>query len=1173
MCKDDLELKIPSNLQYPQSYKEYFEELINKTREAYTVAIQARSKGFDPHLKPEISLAFDLASRVEAMVGPKGIANRIRSLQEEGKELEEIAVIIAEEIASGLWKLDEDNPEKIAEQAIRTSLAIVTNGIVAAPLEGIVKVKVRPEKHLAVYYAGPIRSAGGTETAMSVLLADIVRRALGLRKYEPTKEEIERMVEEVFLYKRYSNLQYPPNRDKIVFAMQNIPIEINGEGTDKEVQMYRRVRYVDTPKIRGGAVLVINDGLIAKAKKLLKIIRRLGIDGWDWLEELTKIGHAENNAKAEQDKKESNSDLNPAPKIEPNYSYMREVVVGRPVFASPMRYGGFRLRYGRSRNTGLAAVGIHPSTMYLLDEFLAVSTQIKPERPGKGAIVLPVDSIDPPIVLLKDGSVVEVKSIEDAKRIREHVEKILFLGDMLISVGEFLENNHIILPSPIVEEWWRQELREKLSKIGEGSHLKEYEEKALRDPKFMVELVERLDIPWHPRFTYFWKNISGEELIYLLKKINEATDSRLMFDENLKKILEKLLILHRVSDGQIVLPPEDYTTLKIIAARIFEKIGLNNVDGPNALEILRRFGFNIYDKYTFFIGARMGRPEKAKHREMKPAVHVLFPIGEAGKSTRSVTRILDKAKTFEIEASSMFCEKCQKLVFYPFCPSCGSRTTPVFVCASCGYISRTPIKKCPRCGSRRVQPYTKFKVDFKQLLGEIEDKHKVKMPKDLRCVIGLISKRKMPEYLAKGLLRAKYNLSVFRDGTIRFDATDAPLTHFRPQEIGVSIEKLKKLGYTRDIYGAALEREDQILELKVQDIIINEEAAEYLVRVAQFIDELLMKVYGIEPYYKVKDKHDLVGHLVIGLAPHTSAGIVGRIIGFTKARCVFAHPYWHAAKRRNCDGDEDSIILLLDGLINFSKEYLPKSRGGQMDAPLIVTVILNPLEVDSEVYNLDTMREIPLEFYRKSLEYPDPGEIEDLIDNIEKRLGKPEQYMNIDFSFDTSQIDMGPTITAYVKARNMADKLAKQIKLMKKIVAIDYADAVGKVLESHVLRDIFGNLRSFGTQSFKCTRCRRTFRRIPVNGKCPYCGNTLQPSVYINMVLKFFSIAREIVSDLDEEDFRSQQFHRFLATDYKVLRQTSITDLTEKLINRSSNRTEKRDVVMRKIKINLADFF
>ena len=94
-----------------------------------------------------------------------------------------------------------------------------------------------------------------------------------------------------------------------------------------------------------------------------------------------------------------------------------------------------------------------------------------------------------------------------------------------------------------------------------------------------------------------------------------------------------------------------------------------------------------------------------------------------------------------------------------------------------------------------------------------------------------------------------------------------------------------------------------------------------------------------------------------------------------------------------------------------------------------------------------------------------------------------------------------------------------------------------------------------------------------MNGKCPYCGNTLQPSVYINMVLKFFSIAREIVSDLDEEDFRSQQFHRFLATDYKVLRQTSITDLTEKLINRSSNRTEKRDVVMRKIKINLADFF
>lgn len=1172
-----IKLQIPPNLKYPESYKPYFEELIEKTQDAYRVALEARSKGYDPHTRPEISLAFDLASRVEALVGPKGISERIRELQMSGKELEEIAIIIASEIASGAWELPEKNPEAVAEQALRTSLAIVTNGVVAAPLEGIVAVKIRPENHMAVFYAGPIRSAGGTETAMSVLLADIIRRTLGLSKYKATQEEIERMVEEIFLYDRYSNLQHPPNREEIVFTMQNIPIEVNGEGIDKEVQMYRKVRYVDTPKIRGGAVLVINDGLIAKAKKLLKIIRKFNIDGWNWLEDLTKTSDSKNSNEETKQSENSKSAADKRFRVEPNYAYMNEIVIGRPIFASPMKHGGFRLRYGRSRNTGLAAVGVHPATMYILEEFLAICTQIKPERPGKGAIVTPVDCIEPPVVLLKDGSVIKVETIEEAQKIREYIEKILFLGDMLIGIGEFLENNHVILPSPIVDDWWEKELLERLSQINESAKFLEYKEKSLKDPEFMAKLSEKLAIPWHPRYTYFWKNISKDELIYLAERIANSPTTTINFDALLKKILEKLLVEHKIINGSIVIKPEDFAALKIIADKVLdnkEKIKLTYI---NALEVLQEIGLKIYDKYTIFIGARMGRPEKAKRREMKPLVHVLFPIGEAGKTTRSAIQAMDKEKVFEIEASSMFCKKCRKLTFYPFCPSCKSRTVPVFVCTNCKQIFTQPTKKCTKCNNR-VLPYTRFQVDFKQLLAEIEGIHGIKPPKDLRCVIGLISKRKMPEYLAKGILRAKYDLSVFRDGTIRFDATDAPLTHFKPVEIGVSVEKLRELGYTHDIYGKPLEDCNQILELKVQDIIISETAADYLVRVAQFVDELLVKVYGLKPYYNAKDRYSLLGHLVIGLAPHTSAGILGRIVGFTKAKCIFAHPYWHAAKRRNCDGDEDSIMLLLDALINFSKEYLPKSRGGKMDAPLIVTVILNPLEVDSEVYNLDTMREIPLEFYRKSLNYPEPSEIESIINNVEKRLNTPEQYVNLHFSVDTSQIDLGPITTAYSRTRSILDKLTKQINLMKKIAAVDYADSVGRILDGHILRDIFGNLRSFGTQTFKCTKCRRTYRRMPITGKCPSCGNTLQLSVYINMILKFFNTANEIVDNMSEEDYRSQQFSRFLATDYRVLR-PAIKDLAETL---ASNDLENNNIrrnknentaVVRKIKVNLSDFF
>ena len=73
--------------------------------------------------------------------------------------------------------------------------------------------------------------------------------------------------------------------------------------------------------------------------------------------------------------------------------------------------------------------------------------------------------------------------------------------------------------------------------------------------------------------------------------------------------------------------------------------------------------------------------------------------------------------------------------------------------------------------------------------------------------------------------------------------------------------------------------EDQIIELKVQDIVVSDNCGEYLVGVANFVDDLLERYYGMERFYNVKDKYDLIGHLIAGLAPHTSAGVLGRIVG------------------------------------------------------------------------------------------------------------------------------------------------------------------------------------------------------------------------------------------------------------------------------------------------------
>jgi DNA polymerase II large subunit len=154
---------------------------------------------------------------------------------------------------------------------------------------------------------------------------------------------------------------------------------------------------------------------------------------------------------------------------------------------------------------------------------------------------------------------------------------------------------------------------------------------------------------------------------------------------------------------------------------------------------------------------------------------------------------------------------------------------------------------------------------------------------------------------------------VFKDGTTRFDMTDALLTHFKPREIGVSIKRLKELGYRKDYLGNDLVNENQICDMKVQDVIISKSCAEYFARVSKFVDDLLLKFYSLDRFYNIKKLEDLIGHLIIGLAPHTSAGSLGRIIGFTDTQVCFAHPFYHAAKRRNCLFQNTDILVSKSG--------------------------------------------------------------------------------------------------------------------------------------------------------------------------------------------------------------------------------------------------------------------
>ena len=169
------------NLKMSKEYQEYVSTLEMMLHDIYDIAEKAREKGLDPTLNPEIEVTKDLAELVEGLVGPSGVAESIRELSKKLPR-EELAFKIAEEVVYG--KFGHLDAREAAEQAIRTALAVLTEGITAAPLQGVaqVAIKYNPDrtKYLAVYFAGPIRSAGGTDAPLTLVVGDFVRRLLGL---------------------------------------------------------------------------------------------------------------------------------------------------------------------------------------------------------------------------------------------------------------------------------------------------------------------------------------------------------------------------------------------------------------------------------------------------------------------------------------------------------------------------------------------------------------------------------------------------------------------------------------------------------------------------------------------------------------------------------------------------------------------------------------------------------------------------------------------------------------------------------------------------------------------------------------------------------------------------------------------------------------------------------
>lgn len=1226
---------------------DYFAGLKSDAEGAASIARKARSLGLDPTSEVEIPFADDLAGRVEKLVGPPGVADNIRDLAPTMSR-EALCLKIATDVAKDMISNREDR-QKALDQATRTGLAILTEGVLVAPLEGIAYVKIGSNSdsssYADIYFAGPIRAAGGTAQALSVLICDVVRKSLGIGEFRVTEQEIARYIEEFQLYK---NLQYKPSNKEIERVVRSCPVCINGEGTEKvEVQGNRDLPRVDTNQVRSGICLVIAEGILLKAKKIIKITKAEEIKGWDFL------GDLKGKKKEEEVKKETTGeseelleklvslrdlddsitdmigddvdedgnyidfsfdgsenegdsvklvDRGLSPKVEAAKKYIKDLIAGRPVFTHPSRAGGLRLRYGRGRCCGLASVGLNPYTLYITDSFMAVGTQIKIERPGKAGAVTPVDSMEGPIVLLESGDLVKVEDDETYQRVKDQIAKITDVGEIMIPFGEFAENNHQLVQGSYTEDWWVMEVQEalyrkergldedpfreglelqkeidrikkeeneeyrklkkrsktdtnvtaddldKCQKIGDeraderiGNFLTEAAERAGGVEKDILKfdprpymptgaedafrISEELSVPLHPRYTLYWHDITLSDLSTLrnyLRDNGEYSEGilRIKGDAGIKELLIKLGCLHREESGDYIVEDLAYPLLRCL--------GLNNdmtccqLPGKfssvsniiEAVSILS--GVRIMERSPTRIGARMGRPEKADKRKMKPPVHGLYPVGLEGGAQRLLRKTF--ASTVNANTIPHLCPKCKNITPYLQCPACGVPT----MIQSSGEDPKKGMSINTKEDADRASKVLKY-TSIEQL-------------PDMKGVKGLISKEKIPERIEKGLLRAKHDVFVFRDGTIRYDMTDITMTHFRPDEVSAPVDRLREIGYTHDMKGDPLQRDDQVLELKVQDIIVNEKAGDYLMNVSRFVDDELDMIYGLDRYYNASSREDMIGQLAIGLAPHTSAGVLCRIVGFTKGLGCFGHPFYHAAKRRNCDGDEDAVLLLMDGLLNFSRKFLPEKRGGQMDAPLVLSMRLDPLEVDKEAHNVDVGDHYPLDFYRATtlgLKVNDYWM--QRLDTIKSRLGTERQYEGFSFTNDTRNINHAPMISSYKTIGVTEEKINRQLDLAKRIMAVDEDDVAERILTTHLLPDMIGNLRSYSQQTFRCTKCGTKYRRLPLGGKCMHefyskqakglirCNNKLILTVSEGSVRKYLGIAQTIAENYNISDYLKQR--------------------------------------------------
>jgi DNA polymerase II large subunit len=110
----------------------------------------------------------------------------------------------------------------------------------------------------------------------------------------------------------------------------------------------------------------------------------------------------------------------------------------------------------------------------------------------------------------------------------------------------------------------------------------------------------------------------------------------------------------------------------------------------------------------------------------------------------------------------------------------------------------------------------------------------------------------------------------------------------------------------------------------------------------------------------------------------------------------------------------------------------------------------------------------------------------------------------------------------------------------------DIKKIVKAILAKHILPDIIGNLRAFSSQTFRCKKCGKTYRRPLLNERCFKCGGDLTQTVHPKNVIKYLDIGRTLLKYVKDDHYLTSRFNLL----EKEIRQT-ITGISRQVLTLS----------------------